>query len=196
VKRSWVVKSMTVALVALAAPAFASPAAPPAAQPPAAQAAAQVAATSSAAAPAPAPGARDPMPEARALVKRMYDVAGFIQRMQDVAGPRAVRASCVAQKLAEAKIGIRIAGDEMARLKDSVAKKDDGERDYALRRLRLLAERTQGLTHAARVCAEDERSTVDITQVEVQVDTHFPADDPSRLSFGAANAAGPSPSPR
>jgi hypothetical protein len=131
----------------------------------------------------------DPLAEARGLVKTLYDSAAFIQRFQQMVAGRAVRSSCVAEKLAEVKISIRIAGDEMARLHDSLARRDEGERDYALRRLRLLSERTHGLESAARVCAEDDRSSVDITQVKVEVTPQLPGGDPSQVSLGSSSMA-------
>jgi hypothetical protein len=165
---------------AVAAPAAASAPAKPR---PGAEGRRQAATTPSA---VPTGTAADPLTEARALLKTLYDTAAFIQRVQERAAGRAVRAGCVAEKLAEAKIGIRIAGDEMGRLQGSIARKDDGERDYALRRLRLLAERTHGLEQAARTCTDDDRSSVDVTQVKVEIAPQVPADDVSQAALGSA----------
>jgi hypothetical protein len=145
---------------------------------------------------APPAASTDPLAEARAVVKDLYDIAAFIERVQErTGGPadHALRASCVAEKLAEAKISIRLAGDEMARLEQSLAHKDQGERDYALRRLRLLSERSRGLEHDARVCAEDDTSSVDVTEVKVEIAPQIPPGDPSNLPRRTAPATEATP---
>ena len=45
----------------------------------------------------------------------------------------------------------------------SVEAGDAGEQEYAMRRLRLLAQRAHDLTRAAQVCATDEVSSIDVT---------------------------------
>ena len=169
----------TVCLLGLSLPVAAAPAAQgQSANDPSGGKAAAAASTASAA-------SADPLAEPRALVKSMYDTAAFIERVQERAGGnRALRASCVSEKLAEAKISIRLAGEELERLEQSLARKDQGERDYALRRLRLLAERTRGLQRDARLCAEDDTSSVDVTEVKVEIAPQIPAGDPTNLPSG------------
>jgi hypothetical protein len=170
----------TACLLGLSLPVAAAPAAPgPSANDPSGGKTAPAAAATAA--------SPDPMTEARALVKGLYDTAAFIERVQErsgVAGNHGLRGSCVAEKLAEAKISIRLGGEEMERLEQSLARKDQGERDYALRRLRLLSQRTRGLEHDARVCAEDDTSSVDVTEVKVEIAPQIPSGDPSNLPAG------------
>ena len=90
-----------------------------------------------------------------------------IERIRAKAPDNALDRSCVEAKLAEARVGLQIAGDEMSRLDGALADGDAGEQDYAMRRLRLLADRAHDLTRAAQVCATDELSSIDVTRVDI-----------------------------
>ncbi|HEY6476576.1 MAG TPA: hypothetical protein VI456_08320 [Polyangia bacterium] len=102
-----------------------------------------------------------------------------IERIRAKTPKDALDASCVDEKLAEARAGLQIAGAELTRLRASVAPEAVGERDYALHRLQLLVERSADLSRAARVCATVELSTIDTTKVEVEVSPAVPAGDPT-----------------
>ncbi|HVY41084.1 MAG TPA: hypothetical protein VHM31_24275 [Polyangia bacterium] len=90
-----------------------------------------------------------------------------IERIRAKAPRDAVDRNCVDRKLAEARVGLQIATEEIARLDASVGDGDAGEQEYSMRRLRLLAERANDLTRAAQVCVTDEVSSIDVTQVQV-----------------------------
>ena len=77
-------------------------------------------------------------------------------------------ASCVAQRLAEAQVHVALARDEMRRLTDP-AGLSAGDRVHALTRLRLIAERTEELEHAARLCVDDDLSSITATKKETAV---------------------------
>jgi hypothetical protein len=111
--------------------------------------------------------ARDLRPAAREQVGKLAAGLQHIERIRDKTPRDAGDRSCVDDKLAEARVGLQIAGDEMSRLDRSLANGDAAEQDYALRRLRLLAERAHDLTKAAEICATDELSSVDVTTVQV-----------------------------
>jgi len=106
-----------------------------------------------------------------------------------------VRVSCVMQHLVEAKVHVQLADKEMAAF-DAVppdADKPDGAkpeataaaelarrapadtdtdtgaaRAYALMRLDLIAKRTAEVERAARVCVDDDMSSIDVTEVQVE----------------------------
>lgn len=109
----------------------------------------------------------DPRVEARQQMGRLVAGMQHIERIRSKVSRDAADRSCVEAKLAEARVGLQIAGDEMARLDASVASGDAGEQEYAMRRLRLLVNRTGDLTQAAQVCATEEVSSIDVTQVQV-----------------------------
>jgi hypothetical protein len=77
-------------------------------------------------------------------------------------------ASCVAQRLAEAQVHVSLARDEMQRLADPDGI-SDGDRQHALRRLSLIAKRTQEVEQAARLCVEDDLSSISATKFETAV---------------------------
>jgi hypothetical protein len=124
-----------------------------------------------------------PTPDAEAAARAEIRVlvAGIqqIQRIRAKAPSDAVDASCVDEKLAEARAGLQIAGTELARVRDSVAPEAAGERAYALHRLHLLVERSADLGRSARVCATVELSTIDTTKVEVEISPGVPRGDPT-----------------
>jgi len=76
-----------------------------------------------------------------------------IRALVRVASDTQFRASCVAQRLAEAQVHVAIARDEMRRLTDP-AGISAGDRAHALRRLTLLAERTREVEQAAHLCVD------------------------------------------
>ena len=76
-------------------------------------------------------------------------------------------ASCVAQRLAEAQVHVTLARDEMRRFEG--AGSGPGDQAHAAKRLGLIAERTAEVEHTARVCIEDELSTISATKFEVEV---------------------------
>src|SRR3954452_16538222 len=93
----------------------------------------------------------------------------FMRGAQD--GP--LRLSCVQQRLAEAQVHVMLAGDDMQTLAgpapgpagDRVSADD---RAHARTRLKLLAQRTQEVEHAARACIDDELSTITATKYEIE----------------------------
>lgn len=124
--------------------------------------------------PAAAGAGSDPRLEARAATRKLVAGIQQIERIRAKTPPGALDASCVEAKLAEARAGLQIAGAELGRV-------DGGEEtDYALHRLHLLGDRSDELVRAARVCATDEQSTIDTTQVEVEISPAVPAGDPTR----------------
>ena len=97
-------------------------------------------------------------------------IRNFMRGAQN--GP--LRMSCVAQRLQEAQVHVVLARDEMKVLADTSAgtpgdKARDGDRAHALKRLELMAQRTQEVERAARLCIDDELSTVNATKFETDV---------------------------
>jgi hypothetical protein len=72
-------------------------------------------------------------------------------------------ASCVAHRLDEAQVHVALAREEMRRLMDpnGIAA---GDREHALRRLALIAARTDEVERAARTCLDDELSSISATK--------------------------------
>jgi hypothetical protein len=127
-----------------------------------------------------APGAGDdPRARARAAMRVLAHAVETIQRIAAKAPRDAYTANCVAEKLAEARIGVRLGDQESARLEASLAGHDGEEAAYALRRLGLLAARAASVLAAARICATDDTSSVSATKVEVEISPAIPAGDPT-----------------
>jgi hypothetical protein len=82
-------------------------------------------------------------------------------------------ASCVAQRLAEAQVHVALARDEMHRLTDPNGV-SAGDRQHALRRLTLIAERTQEVERAARLCVDDDLSSISATKYETVAPSGLP----------------------
>ena len=122
----------------------------------------------------------DPRIDARAQIRTLVAGIQQIERIRSKTPAIALDGNCVDQKLAEARAGLQIAAAELARLEDGQVRGDDGENDYAARRLRLLVERSGELDRAARVCATEELSTIDTTKVEVEISPSVPPGDPTR----------------
>jgi hypothetical protein len=74
-------------------------------------------------------------------------------------------ASCVAQRLAEAQVHVALARDEMQRLTDP-GTVSPGDREHALRRLAIIADRTREVEGAARACIADELSSISATKYD------------------------------
>ena len=77
-------------------------------------------------------------------------------------------ASCVAQRLAEAQVHVSLARDEMQRLTDPSGV-SAGDREHALRRLTIIAERTREVEGAAHLCLDDELSSISATKYDTWV---------------------------
>jgi hypothetical protein len=147
-----------------------------------------VAPTTAAVRPAPPPS--DPVAVAHRQLRAITDGVARIRRLTPLAENRAVRMTCVMQKLVEAKIHVQLADQEMAAFDAAPMDADkalgakpvvatveqgrrapavaDAERAHALMRLDLIAKRTVELERAARVCVEDDLSSIDITEVQVE----------------------------
>jgi hypothetical protein len=87
-----------------------------------------------------------------------------IQKLMRNAQDTSYHATCVAQRLAEAQVHVALARDEMRELDRA-----GGDKAHAARRLTLLAERTAEVEKDARLCIEDELSTISATKFEVEV---------------------------
>jgi len=107
----------------------------------------------------------------------------------------------VAEKLAEARAGVKIGSDDLGIIEDALAHEQAGETRgapagragkadpaakkraedvaHALTRLELLADRSRELKQAARTCADEDHGAVDITRVEVEISPAVPGGDPT-----------------
>jgi hypothetical protein len=117
--------------------------------------------------------------DARAQVRTLVAGIQQIERIRAKTPAIGLDASCVDEKLAEARAGLQIAAAELTRLDEGLAGNDVAENDYAVRRLRLLVERSAELSRAARVCATEELSSIDTTKVEVEISPSVPPGDPT-----------------
>jgi hypothetical protein len=114
--------------------------------------------------------------DARARMASIEAGPGRIRMLMRNAQDTQFHASCVAHRLAEAQVHVTLARDEMQRLGLTPSQPgaqpvrvSDGDRAHALKRLTLLAERTAEVEKAARICIEDELSTISATKFEVEV---------------------------
>jgi hypothetical protein len=121
----------------------------------------------------------DPLERARAAMRVLAHAVETIQRIGAKAPRDAYTANCVAERLAEARIGVRLGDQESARLEASLAQHDREEAAYALRRLGLLADRAASVLASARICATEDTSGVTATKVEVEISPAVPAGDPT-----------------
>jgi hypothetical protein len=126
------------------------------------------------------PPPADPVVMARQAMTALSQNVQLIQRIRAKAPRDSYSASCVTEKLAEAQIGLRLGDQEMVRLETSLARRDAGERAYALRRLQLLVERAATVLTAARACAAVDEGGITSTKVEVEIDPKIPQDDPTK----------------
>jgi hypothetical protein len=138
----------------------------------------------------PAQPPTDAVAVAHRQMRAITDGVARIRRLMPLAENRAVRMTCVMQKLVEAKVHVQLADKEMAAFdaapadadaasggKPTAATAEPGQRAsaadaearaYALTRLDLIAKRTVELERAARVCVDDDLSSIDITEVRVE----------------------------
>ena len=124
--------------------------------------------------------------DARVLSKTVSDGVAHIQRLVPRAQVSDVRASCVYQRLTEGRVHVQLAREALAILEEDArergrqrrrvragppeAKKArDETRAAALSRLDHLVRRTRMVEREARLCLDDDRSSIDITRVEVEV---------------------------
>src|SRR4029078_11399713 len=141
-------------------------------------------------------------PQAAAVDANSLGAARAQQAMID-AGPVKIRAllrgandtqylaSCVAQRLAEAQVHVALARDEMQRLTDP-ERVSAGDRQHALRRLTLIAERTQEVERAAHLCIDDDLSSISATKYQT---TEPPGPPRLREATAPRRPASPCPSP-
>jgi len=106
--------------------------------------------------------------DARAHQAMIDDGPGKIRALMRGATDTQYHASCVAQRLAEAQVHVALARDEMQRLTDP-AGVSRGDREHALRRMKLIAERTEEIEHAARACIDDETSSISASKWQISV---------------------------
>lgn len=136
--------------------------------------------TQTTAAVTPAPAPTDAVAVAHRQMRVITDGVARIRRLMPLAENRAVRMTCVMQHLVEAKIHVQLADQEMAAFdavppdadkpeggKPAAAADTAAARAYALMRLDLIAKRTAEVERAARVCVDDDLSSIDITEVQV-----------------------------
>jgi hypothetical protein len=145
--------------------------------------------TQTTAAVTPAPAPTDAVAVAHRQIRAITDGVARIRRLMPLAENRAVRMTCVMQHLVEAKIHVQLADKEMeafdavppdadppegakpaavaAELARRASADTSAARAYALMRLDLIAKRTVELERAARVCVDDDLSSIDITEVQV-----------------------------
>lgn len=135
--------------------------------------------------------------------ERMKTIAAGVWRIKHLlprAQGRPFRASCVSQKLTEAKIHVQLAEDEMAVFARAVApggakggqaKPEGGnlaaDREHALHRLDLLARRTSEIERSARECVDDDLSGIQVTKVEVIKEGQEIEADPPRAILVSPN---------
>ena len=117
---------------------------------------------------APAPTAAAALADARAQLAAIEGSPAKIRTFMRGAQTDPYNASCVAQRLAEAQVHVSLARDEMQRLTDPNGI-SNGDTQHALRRMSLIAKRTQEVERAARLCVEDELSTISATKFDTAV---------------------------
>jgi hypothetical protein len=123
--------------------------------------------------------AGDPRATAREAMRALSHAVQTIQRIGAKAPRDAYSADCVIERLAEARIGVRLGDQEFARLEASLARQDRDEERYALRRLDMLVARAAAVLAAARICATDDPGGITATKVEVEISPAIPAGDPT-----------------
>jgi hypothetical protein len=119
-----------------------------------------------AAARAPAPTAAAALADARAQMAAIEGSPAKIRTFMRGAQTDPYNASCVAQRLAEAQVHVTLARTEMRELTAPDRTADD--RAHAARRIALLMQRTRELEHAARLCVDNEVSSISAVKVEVE----------------------------
>jgi len=119
-----------------------------------------------AAARAPAPTSAAALADARTQLAAIEASPGRIRTFMRGAQADPYGASCVAQRLAEAQVHVSLARTEMRELTAPDRTADD--RAHAARRIALLMERTREIEHAARLCVDNEVSSISAVKVEVE----------------------------
>jgi hypothetical protein len=115
--------------------------------------------------------------QARVELATIEAAPSRIRKLMRGAQDGPMRLSCVQQRLAEAQVHVTLARDEMQILAPEPGPEpgpgpghaSDGDRAHARRRLELIAQRTLEVERAARLCIDDELSTVTATKFEVEV---------------------------
>jgi hypothetical protein len=87
--------------------------------------------------------------------------------------------NCAAEKSAEARIGLRLGEEEIARLQGALSRNDAAEQDYALRRLKILVDRGTAVADEARKCIAVDGGSITATRVEVEIAPTIPSDTPT-----------------
>jgi len=124
----------------------------------------------------------DELAEARKRMRVLYDAISHIRHILE-ATHEAVRASCVDERLADARAHLRLGNDELAVVQQTLdhpergaAAREADARTRALARLDMLVARTREAERAAEICVADDRSSVDVTEVKVEIGPQ-PADE-------------------
>jgi len=115
---------------------------------------------------APAPTAAAALADARAQLAAIEGSPAKIRAFMRGAQTDPYNASCVAQRLAEAQVHVTLARTELRELTAPDRTADD--RAHAARRIALLRERTREIEHAARLCVDNEVSSISAVKVEVE----------------------------
>jgi len=137
----------------------------------------------------------DKLVHAKAEMRVLTDSVQSIERLRPLAEGRAVRASCVAEKLAEARAAVQIGSNDLAVVEavaqemtehpappaDAQAKRQAEDLAHALTRLEMLADRAREAIRGARVCVNDDDSAVTVTRVEVEIAPTTSSPDPTAL---------------
>jgi hypothetical protein len=121
----------------------------------------------------------DPLPAARLAMDQLARNLQHVQRIRAKGAKDTFTADCLAEKVAEARIGMQLGDEEMARLHAGIASGDADEQAYALHRLKLLVDRASTVLDGARVCAAQDPGGITATKVEVEVSPAVPQDDPT-----------------
>jgi hypothetical protein len=121
----------------------------------------------------------DPLPVARLAMEQLARNLQHVQRIRAKAAQDTFTADCLAEKVAEARVGVQLGDEEMARLHAGIVKGDTGEQAYALHRLQLLVDRASTVLDGARICAMQDPGGITATKVEVEVSPAVPRGDPT-----------------
>lgn len=121
----------------------------------------------------------DSLRKSQALLAGMHDRLQRVQNLRDAAHKQrgALPESCVTARITEVKTVIEIAGESMTALEEALHQRNDEERVYQLTRLNLLAEKAQKAEEASRTCVDEERSTIQTTQVKIETEAAIPQED-------------------
>jgi hypothetical protein len=126
--------------------------------------------------PAPAP---DPLPVARQAMDQLARNLQHVQRIRAKGAKDTFTADCLTEKVAEARVGVQLGDEEMARLHAGLANNDADEQAYALHRLQMLVDRASKVLDGARICAAQDPGGITATKVEVEISPVVPQGDPT-----------------